>query len=236
MIIIDETKLNPLEQRILTTLTAYARKNSEPKIIDAAEICSCSVSQVSKAIKKAGFTGYKQFIRYLYFGDIPQEEKIDELERIKLFMEEFDISLLDEFVELILSHKKIILFGYGPSHICAQYIEYKLRFCTEAFVTTPPDERSLHSIVDKSSLLIILTTTGQYRSFEPTFKDAKESDADVVVVSEEFNSQLMDNCDRYFCLTRHKQSNQLQPHEKTRTIFFIFFEQVVQRILEKQKK
>jgi DNA-binding MurR/RpiR family transcriptional regulator len=90
--------------------------------------------------------------------------------------------------------------------------------------------------VDSTSLLIILTTTGQYRSFEPTFKDAKESDADVVVVSEEFNSQLMDNCDRYFCLTRHKQSNQLQPHEKTRTIFFIFFEQVVQRILQKQNR
>jgi DNA-binding MurR/RpiR family transcriptional regulator len=234
MIKIDETKLNPLERRVLTRLTAYAKKNPEPKIVGAAAICDCSVSQVSKAIKKTGFKGYKQFIRYLYFGDAPQKERIDELERLKIFIEEFDLSLLDEFVELILSHKKIILFGYGPSFICAQYIEYKLRFCTDAFITTPPDERSLHSLTDAASLLIILTTTGQYRSFEPTFKDAKESGADVIVVSEEFNSLLMDNCDRYFCLTHHKQSDELQPYQKTRTVFFIFFEQVVQRILQKQ--
>jgi hypothetical protein len=54
----------------------------------------------------------------------------------------------------------------------------------------------------------------------------------VVLVSEEFNPLLMENCNRYFVLTGHKQSDALRPYEKTRTVFFIFFEEVIKRILE----
>lgn len=55
-----------------------------------------------------------------------------------------------------------------------------------------------------------------------------------VIVTEGFNPSLMDNCDRYLVLSRHNQSDNLRPYEKTRTVFFIFLEQVVQKILETQ--
>ena len=235
MINIDETKLNPLERKVLDSLSAHSKSNPQPKIVEAAKICGCSVSQVSKAIKKAGFKGYKQYVQYLYHGDAPKQKSLDELDRLRRFIDEFDASLVDEFVEMLTCHEKVILFGYGPSSICAQYIEYKLRLCIQAFISTPPDEASVRSMVDDTSLLIILTTTGQFRSFENIIRYAEAQGADVVVVSEEFNQVLMDNCDRYFFLSHHNQPDSLAPYEKTRTIFFIFFEQIVQNILTSRR-
>lgn len=228
---IDTTRLNESELRIMDDITAYAKKNPAPGILEAARICGCSASQVSKTVKKAGFSGYKKFIYYLYFDDQPKQEPLDELYRLKQVLEDFDTSIVDEFVDLIANHGKIILFGYGPSHICAQYFEYKLRFCTSAFIATPPDEHSVETMLDETSLLAIFTTTGQYRSFENLTHHAKTKAADVVVVSEEFNPTLMENCTRYFMLTRHKQPDTLRPYEKTRTVFFIFFEEVIKRLL-----
>jgi DNA-binding MurR/RpiR family transcriptional regulator len=232
MINIDETNLNSLGQKVLATLAKHAETGAEPKITEAAEICGCSVSQVSKAVKKAGFKGYKQYIRCLYYGDYPQDEVPQELERLKRFIDDFDMSLVEKFTDLILSRQKILFFGYGPSYFCAQYVEYKLRFCTQAYITTPPDEATLLNLLDGNTLLIILTTTGQYRSFEKLISHAKSRGSEVVVLSEEFNQNLMSCCDRYFSLSRHKQASELAPHEKTRTVFFIFFEQVIQRIIE----
>jgi DNA-binding MurR/RpiR family transcriptional regulator len=168
--------------------------------VEAATVCGCSVSQVSKAIKRAGFGGYKQYMRYLYDGELPEQTQLRELERLKQIIDGFDPSLVNDFVELIGSHAKIIFFGYGPSHICAQYVEYKLRFCTDAFVTTPPDEASVRNMVDDGSLLVILTTTGQYRSFHDVCLFARSRGTDVVVVTEEFNSRLMAECDRYMVI------------------------------------
>jgi len=228
---LDKTRLNPSEHKIVDELVVHAKNNPSLKITEAAEICGCSVSQVSKIIKKAGFSGYKNFIQVLYTGEQPRAPALDELERLKRVIEDFDTAVVDEFVSLLYEHEKIILFGYGPSLISTQYFEYKLRFCSNAFVTTAPDEQSAQSMLDQSSLLVIFTTTGQYRSFESLTIEAKKKGSDVVVISEEFNPLLLENCNRYFVLTRHKQSETLKPHEKTRTVFFMFFEQVIQKML-----
>jgi DNA-binding MurR/RpiR family transcriptional regulator len=223
--------LNPSERKIVDELVAHAENNPSLRITEAAEICGCSVSQVSKVIKKAGFSGYKNFIQILYTGEGPLAPALEELERLKRVIEDFDTATVDEFVSLIYEHEKIILFGYGPSLISTQYFEYKLRFCSNAFVTTAPDEQSAKSMLDRSNLLVIFTTTGQYRSFKSLTIEAKKKEADVVVVSEEFNPSLLENCNHYFVLTRHEQPKTLKPYEKTRTVFFIFFEQVIQKIL-----
>lgn len=228
---IDETKLNALERSVLDALAAYARDHEPPVIVDAARVCGCSVSQVSKAIRKAGFVGYKPFIRYLYYGEAPEQPALPEIERLKLVLAEFDSALVDEMADLIRSHEKIVLFGYGPSYLCAQYFEYKLQFCTGGFISSPQDEASVVRLLDAKTLLVILTTTGQFRSFETLLGAAKERGVDAVVVTEEFNPGLMSGCERYFVLSRHNQSGALRPHEKTRTVFFIFLEQVVQKIL-----
>lgn len=230
MLNLDTTKLNPLDQRIVDQIVAQGRRNPSLKIREVAEICGCSISQVSKAVRKAGFSGYKEFLHILSTGEQPLKPALAELERLKKVIDELDIAAVDEFARLIERHEKIILFGYGPSLVCAQYFEYKLHIRSSAFVTTAPDERTARSLLERTSLLIILTTTGQFRSFGDLALDARAKGADVVVVSEEFNPQLLETCSRYFVLTRHKQPDTLEPYEKTRTVFFIFLEEVVNRL------
>lgn len=231
MLNVDETRLNTTEQHIMKTLSGYANEHPAPSISEAAAICGCSISQVSKTVRKAGYQGYKQYIRVLYSADLPRRAVLEEIERLKRFLEEFDPGLVAEFVGLLAGYRKIILFGYGPSLICAQYIEYKLRFCIDAHVATAPDEHTVRRMVDSESLLVILTATGRYRGFDGIVSHAETQGAAVVVVSEEYNPELARLVRRYLCLSEHRQSGTLEPHQMTRTVFFIFFEQVVQTIL-----
>jgi DNA-binding MurR/RpiR family transcriptional regulator len=234
MISIDTARLNPLEKHVLETLSGYAKEHSRPTIVEAAQHCGCSVSHVSKAIKKAGFEGYKRYMDYLYTGEQPQQKTHDEIERLKRVLETFDVTMVDNFVDLVRSRSRIIVFGYGPSHIIAQYVEYKLRLCLDAVVTTPPDENTLRSLLGPDTLLIILTATGQYRSFHEVAALARSRDTDVVVVSEEYNSVLMEDCQRYIVLAKEKQPNDLEPYQKTRTLFLVFFEQVILKLLGRE--
>lgn len=231
MINIDFNKLNPLERQIYETLLTLSKDNSNIKIAQAAESCSCSISKISKFVKKLGFSNYKQYMDFLYGKEIPQKKPSSELERIKNFIDDFDVSLVDEFIELMNSYEKIILFGYGPSFICTQYFEYKLRINTNKFVISVPDEISVETLIDDNSLLVIFSTTGKFKSFERIYKLSKESNCQVLLIAEEYNDSLLSNCDKFFWLSKISQSNDLKPHEKSRITFFIFIEEVIQHII-----
>jgi DNA-binding MurR/RpiR family transcriptional regulator len=236
MINIDHSKLNPLEHQIYDQLLSSSKTLPDIKIVQAAELCGCSVSKISKFAKKLGFPNFKQYIDFLYGKEITVKVESSELQRIKNFIDDFDSSMIDDFIELLDSHEKIILFGYGPSFIVAQYFEYKLRISTNRFIIAVPDEMSIETLIDDKCLLVIFTTTGSFRSFESIYQVAKKCDADVLVIAEEYNASLMTSCDRLFWLSRYAQSSELKPHEKSRTLFFIFIEEIIQRLLSANRK
>ena len=91
---IDFSKLNQLEQQIYDCLLTSSKSHSDLKITQAAELCGCSSSKISKFVKKLGFTNYKQFMDFLYGREIPLKETSSELERIKLYIDDFDASLV----------------------------------------------------------------------------------------------------------------------------------------------
>jgi DNA-binding MurR/RpiR family transcriptional regulator len=231
MINIDFNKLNPLEQQIYKTLQILSKDNSNIKIAQAAEACGCSISKISKFVKKLGFNNYKQYMDFLYGKEIPQKKSSSELERIKNFIDDFDISLVDEFIELMNSYKKIILFGYGPSFICTQYFEYKLRINTNKFVIAVPDEISVESLLDDKSLLVIFSTTGKFKSFERINTLAKEKNCQVLLIVEEYNPSLLTNYNKIFWMSKFLQPDDFKPYEKSRIVFFIFIEEVIRHII-----
>ncbi len=235
MINIDVNKLNTLERQINETLTKFSKENSNLKITQAAEACNCSISKISKFVKKLGFDNYKQYMDFLYGHEIPQKKSSSELERIKNFLDDFDLSLVDEFIDLVNSHDKIILFGYGPSFICTKYFEYKLRIITNKFVISVPDEISVEGLIDDKSLLVIFSTTGKFKSFEGIYNYSKSQNCTVLLIVEEYNTSLLNNYDRIFMLTKSFQSDDFKPYEKSRTIFFIFIEEVIQRLILKNR-
>jgi len=232
MINIDLNNLNPLEKEIYNTLTQKALSISNIKIIQAAEFCNCSISKISKVVKKLGFKNYKQFMSFLYGETISVTFTSNELNRLKQFIDDFDSKVVDDFIDLINKHERIILFGYGPSYIVAQYFEYKLHTITNKYSIAMQDALSVKNMADNKSLLVIFTATGTFKSFEDIYRTAKEKDCTVSVVSEEYNPSLVNTCDNLFWLSKYNQPSELRPHEKSRTIFFIFIEEVMQKLMQ----
>lgn len=235
MININYNKLNPLEQQIHIKLQAYSKEHDTIKITEAANYCGCSVSKISKFVKKLGLNNYKQYLDFLYGRELSMTSQSGELNRIRQFIDAFDESKVTELLSLINKHDKIVLFGYGPSLLCAQYFEYRLRTCTNKMIIAVADEISVASMTDENTLLILLTVTGTFHTFEGIYKDAKIKGCEVAMVVEEYNVELFQQCDRIFWLCRYPQANNLLPYEKSRTVFFLFLEEVIQRLLLKSK-
>jgi DNA-binding MurR/RpiR family transcriptional regulator len=235
MININFSALNLLEQQIHKKLLEISKNQSTIKISDAADLCECSISKISKFVKKLGFSSYKQYLDFLYGREILSNHLTDELSRIRMFIDDFAEDKVDELMALIEKHDKIVLFGYGPSLICAQYFEYRLRTSTNKLIVAVTDEISVASMTNESTLLILLTVTGSFQSFENIYKDSKEKGCEVVILVEEYNTDLLHQCDKVFWLSQYPQPENLLPYEKSRTIFFIFFEEVIQKLMKKYK-
>ena len=236
MLRLDVSKLSDPKYKIHHTLINAAKNEKNIRIKRAAEICGCSVSKISKFAKKLGFSSYKEYIGFVY-GEAPQKEKNSgELIRIRDFVDNFDVGIVDEFIELLDKHEKIILFGYGPSLICAEYFEYKLRFATRKAVMTAADEDTVRTLLDDQSLLLVFSATGKFKSFSEIFAFTKEKNVNALLIAEEYNTTLLDDCDNIIYLTKSTRGEELNPYEKSRTIFFIFIEEVILRLLASGKE
>lgn len=231
MIIVNLDKLNPLEKEINQKLMVLSKELKTIKITDAARHCNVSISKISKMSKKLGFVNYKQYVEFLYGRFVPDNRYSDELKKLQRFIENFDISNANELKKLINDHEKIILFGYGPSLEAANYIEYRLRTIMNKVTTAVGDEISISTMADEKTLLIILTATGQFHSFEDVYNSAHKRGSKVIIVAEEFNTNLLNQCDKIFWLTRTSQESLLEPYEKSRTLLFIFFEEIFQSFI-----
>ena len=234
MISIDVSSLNPLEKRIHEQLMQFSENRETMRIHEAAELCQCSVSKISKFVKKLGFKNYKQYLDFLYGREIERCEQSGELKRVRTFIDAFDPALVEELLALIDTHQKVILFGYGPSMLCAQYFEYRFRNCSDKMVLAISDEVAIDNMVDDATLLLILTETGRFHSFQPVYSSCSKNGGTVAIIAEEYNTELFNQCDRIFWLSPDPQPSQLKPYEKSRTLFFIFLEEIIQKLLKRR--
>lgn len=230
--ILDINRLNTLEREIYETLTQYAQTNGTLKITEAAELCDCSTSKISKFVKKLGFENFKQFMSFTQ-GELPvQKKRSNELERIRNFTEHFDMNMVDAFISALAGHERIIILGYGPSYICAQYLEYKLRIHSHKNIVAVPDLISAQNQIDEDTLLVIFSTTGRFTSFSQICEETRQKGGDILLLVEEYYPELLNKYENIFFLTDSTQPVELKPHEKSRTLFFIFIEEVIFKIME----
>ena len=236
MLKLDAGGFNSLEMSIHTSLTEAVKTEPNIKIKRAAELCGCSVSKISKFGNKLGFRSYKEYISYIC-GDLPKADNTSaELTRIRDFVDNFDSGIVDDFIQLLDKYDKIILFGYGPSLICAQYFEYKLRIVTSKSVMTATDEATAMNLMDDRSLFIVFSTTGKYRSFSGLFACAERKNAGRLMIAEEYNTSLLGDCGNILYLTKSTQGENFPPYEKSRIVFFIFIEEVLLRLLAAKRE
>ncbi|MFV0529736.1 MAG: MurR/RpiR family transcriptional regulator [Lachnospiraceae bacterium] len=232
---INLSSLNPTDLRIHECIKNAAVHHSAISITQAAELCGCSVSKISKFSKKVGFATYKEYMNYIYGRQLPTPKSQTELDRLRDFIDQFDLSLIDDFLNILLKHERIILFGYGPSALCTQYFEYKLRIVTDKVVFAVPDETSAMQLINDKSLFIIFTTTGLFKSFEQINDYARTQNCEVLILMEEFHAAMLEHFDHVMILSNTRQPGDL-PYEKSRSIFFIFIEEVIRRLMLLRKE
>lgn len=132
-------ELNTLERATHQKLANLVPENENLRIVDAATHCNVSASKISKLAKKLCFDNFKHYKLFLR-GQAPitlNPEESTELPRLKAFVENFNLALVDDFIATIYKYPKIVLFGLGPSFICCEYFAYKLRICTKKNICVP---------------------------------------------------------------------------------------------------
>jgi len=228
------SNLNQTEHEIHEKLTALLKENSELKIIEAASLCKVSSSKVSKYVKKLGFDNFKQY-KLHFSGQVPLQKKPimrDEIVRIKDFLEDFDQSLIEQFLAYFSGYTKIILYGLGPTFIFLEYFAYKLNFVTNKKIFVTQEEDSINRLADENTLLTIFSVTGAFAKFDNIYNNANKQGATVLLILEEYNPNVYEKIDNIIYLTKSIQNPELLPYEKTRTIFFIFIEAVIAQLVK----
>lgn len=221
------TKLNPLDTEIHNAILEECKNNQSLTIVEAAKLCHCSPSKISKFVKKLGFTNYKQYIDYLCGRKTATKTFSDEFERIRHFLDTYDPTITTSFIQKISRYKKIALVGYGPSKYCALYFQFKLQLFISQPVFVIEDEMSASSIVDEDTVIVIFSATGAYNSFRGFQHIAQEKGAHLILLVEEYNTSIIPSYGEIIFLTDSFQTISSVPYEKSRIIFFIFIEEVI---------
>ncbi|MBP2099804.1 MurR/RpiR family transcriptional regulator [Enterococcus rivorum] len=227
-------RLNDLEIQIHRTLSEESKSQPNLTITQAAALTGVSPSKISKFVKKLGFLGYKEYFRFLTGKELIKRKKMNtEFSRIQEFMENFDPSTITYLADLIKKYDKIILFGYGPTNICMEYFEYKLTYTIEKNIIRATQESLIPNLLTDNSLLLIFSVAGKFAQFDSLFEEAKKKQAKALLVIEELNSKLRLDNNEIIYLTKSQQDEQLKSHEKTRTILFMFIEEVIRELNKK---
>lgn len=236
MLSIDINNLNDFEKKIHEKIAFSVQKEGSMTITHAAALCGCSASKVSKYIKKLGFQNYKQYMDFICGRKMPDKKNSSEFERIRDFIDEFDHSLIDKFINQISGYEKIILLGYGPSRYCAQYFEFRLRLIIKQTVIAVADEISVQALADEKTLLIIFSATGTYLSFNNIVHLIHEKGGQSLLIAEEYNPSIIPEDGMVYFLTNSTQTFTTVPYEKSRVVFFIFIEEVIHTLLLRERE
>jgi DNA-binding MurR/RpiR family transcriptional regulator len=236
MINVNLNKLNPLELFVHNKLSKIIKDNENIKILEAAESCDVSPSKVSKLVRKLGFDNFKQYKQFFSGEQIISEgkKKSSELERLMNYIENFDPLLIDNFLTIFKKYNKIVLFGLGPSFICVEYFSYKLALLSRKYISVAQSEDYAQRLIDKETLLIVFSVTGKFSTFENLVNTVKSCGAEMLLILEEYNNSLALEIDNIFYLTDSTQGENLLPFEKTRTVFFIFIEEVIAKLMSER--
>lgn len=237
MVNIKVNSLNPLEKKIHSTILEVSSLRPNLSIRDSAELCGCSMSKISKFVKKLGFTNYKQYIQFVY-GTIPDKNDAhSEFDRIRFFMDHFDYSIVEHLTELIENFDRIILLGYGPTFYALSYFEYKLRTIANKNVFAMQEEQVAINMLEEckannDTLLLCFSVSGNFRSFACVNNAAKKAQVYTVIILEECNPKIVHQFENAISLTEDVQPNPWRVYEKTRLLFFILIEEIMSSIVK----
>lgn len=238
MIKIDGHRLNSLEKRLFDEATRHIQNNHKISITELATRLSVSPSKFSKFVRKTGLETFKQYKQFIIEGNtenllvkkaLSVTPKSTEIERIKIYLEQFEYSLVNDFYLSIKDSNKLIIYGIGPSFLVAEYFAYRLRIVSTIFSIATSDETLLKSSANQDTKLLVLSATGLFKSFDDALKGLNYQE--IIFLFEELRAFPTLKDYTIFYLTESSGNPSLQPFEKSRTLFYIFLEEVIQKFM-----
>ncbi|WP_337262398.1 MULTISPECIES: MurR/RpiR family transcriptional regulator [unclassified Serratia (in: enterobacteria)] len=235
MIKIDYKSLNALEKKLLDSTKECIQHNSTVSITELSAQFDVSTSKISKFVRKLGFESFKQYKKFIIseHNDAPPAKPSSELQRIADYIANFDDNLAHDFWLKIKDCNKLIIYGLGPSYICADYFAYRLRIFSDVFTLATNEVTTVRNSDSKDTKLLVLSTTGLFKSFDEDLSGLNYKE--IIFLFEEFRyfPKLQQNT--LFYLTNSGGNSELKPYEKSRTLFFIFLEEVIQKFMPNSK-
>ncbi|MFC0228379.1 MurR/RpiR family transcriptional regulator [Serratia aquatilis] len=231
MIKVDYTSLNVLERKLLDSTKECIQHNSTVSITELSTQLDVSTSKISKFVRKMGFESFKQYKKFLISGqtESPPIKPSDELQRISEYIANFDDNLAHDFWLKIKDCNKLIIYGLGPSFICADYFAYRLRIFSDVFTLATNEITTVRNADNKDTKLLVLSTTGLFQSFDDELSGLNYKE--IIFLFEEFRYFPKLQKNTLFYLTNSSGNSTLKPYEKSRTLFFIFLEEIIQKFI-----
>ena len=70
-------RMNELERTIHARLLEESREKTNLTITEAAKLADVSPSKISKMVKKMGFSGYKEYFRFLTGKELVKQKRLN---------------------------------------------------------------------------------------------------------------------------------------------------------------
>ncbi|MFC0179210.1 MurR/RpiR family transcriptional regulator [Thorsellia kenyensis] len=239
---IDGERLNSLEKQLFRDTQPLILNCPNISITDLSCALGVSSSKISKFVRKLGFASFKTYKNYVSSHNLemisPSEHLVDgnfgEISRLADYLASFNHQMVVDFWTKIRSCNKLVLYGIGPSHLCAEYFAYRLRIASDIFVIATSDEAVVRHSDNSDTKLVILSTTGLFKSFDEDVKGLNYQE--IIFLFEEFRPFPNFNEHAIFYLTQSPGDSSKKPFEKSRTLFFIFLEEVIQCFFKYKSK
>lgn len=160
-------------------------------ITELSKKCFVSQATVSRFIKKLGFEDYNSFkSECLNYMDEIKNKKIEESTNIeslnkelKLFKDKFNNIDIENIVLTLKKYNKIYISGLNYCYLMAQYFQMECFPLENITIKVIEDNEEIQNI-EKDSLLIILTTTGNYFNINRIVKEyIKNSNCEKILIS-----------------------------------------------------
>ncbi len=229
MIKVDYNNLNLLEKRLLDGTRESIQHNPKISITDLSKCFDVSTSKISKFVKKLGFDSFKEYKSFIVGKESESRtsQVSDELQRINDYINHFDEQLAYDFWIKIKDCNKLVIYGLGPSYICADYFAYRLRTFSDVFSLATNDLTVVKNADNSDTKLLVLSTTGLFKPLKDDLNDLNYKE--IIFLFEEFRHFPDLQRNTLFYLTKSTGDNSLKPYEKSRTLFFIFLEEIIQK-------
>lgn len=228
------------EQEIAKFIMQNKGQVANMSISDVANCCCVSKSMVTKFAINCGYTGFKD-LKYSISSSITDDKlgytSFYEKDDIISFYDSFSEQKINNLIEIFEKNDKIIFVGFGPSLGVGTYFQTRFRFSFLKNFVVENDETILE-IETKSKekvVIVYITASGNTKAIDDFINKFAVYDVTSVVVSESYAPKY-----EYLGINYVNLLPNIDEHNyvniRSRTLFFIYFEEIIRRKLIKNEE